>query len=42
MNPPDLQSLRAGQPEAWDAAFQWLWPVVFAVAINPIIRQTRL
>ena len=32
MNPPDLQSLKAGQAEAWDVAFQWLWPVVFAVA----------
>jgi RNA polymerase sigma factor (sigma-70 family) len=32
MNPPDLQLLRAGQPDAWDAAFQWLWPAVFAVA----------
>lgn len=32
MNAPDLQLLRAGEPEAWDDAFQWLWPVVFAVA----------
>jgi RNA polymerase sigma factor (sigma-70 family) len=32
MNAPDLIALRAGRTEAWDEAFEWLWPVVFAVA----------
>lgn len=32
MNAPDLIALRAGKTEAWDEAFAWLWPVVFAVA----------
>ena len=32
MNIPDLRALRRGDPEAWDAAFRWLWPVAFAVA----------
>src|SRR5262245_61754104 len=29
---PDLNALRAGDPAAWDAAFQWLWPTAFAAA----------
>jgi RNA polymerase sigma factor (sigma-70 family) len=33
---PDLSALQRGDADAWDAAFRWLWPVVFAVA------QTRL
>ena len=33
---PDLSALQSGDGDAWDAAFRWLWPVVFAVA------QTRL
>lgn len=32
MNPPDLQALKSGDESAWDAAFDWLWPTVFAVA----------
>ncbi len=32
MNVPDLKALQAGRADAWDDAFQWLWPVVFAVA----------
>ena len=32
MNPPDLQALRQGDQAAWDEAFRWLWPTVFAVA----------
>ena len=32
MNPPDLRSLQTGDAEAWDEAFRWLWPTVFAVA----------
>ena len=32
MNPPDLRALQQGDADAWDAAFDWLWPVVFAVA----------
>jgi len=32
VNIPDLRALRRGDPEAWDAAFRWLWPVAFAVA----------
>ena len=32
MNPPDLRALQRGDPEAWDGAFRWLWPVAFAVA----------
>ena len=32
MNPPDLKSLQQGDSAAWDEAFRWLWPTVFAVA----------
>jgi RNA polymerase sigma factor (sigma-70 family) len=32
MNPPDLRTLQAGDADAWDEAFRWLWPTVFAVA----------
>ena len=32
MNPPDLNSLQTADAEAWDEAFRWLWPTVFAVA----------
>ena len=31
MDPPDLRALNAGDASAWDDAFRWLWPVVFAV-----------
>ena len=32
VNPPDLKSLQQGDGAAWDEAFRWLWPTVFAVA----------
>jgi RNA polymerase sigma-70 factor (ECF subfamily) len=32
VNPPDLRALQQGDETAWDAAFGWLWPTVFAVA----------
>lgn len=32
MGLPDLTALRRGESDAWDAAFEWLWPAVFAVA----------
>ncbi len=32
MNLPDLHALQTGDADAWDEAFSWLWPVVFAVA----------
>jgi hypothetical protein len=32
MNLPDLQALQTGDADAWNAAFDWLWPTVFAVA----------
>src|SRR5213083_3059640 len=32
MNAPDLRALQRGDPEGWDEAFRWLWPVAFAVA----------
>ena len=32
MNPPDLKSLKQGDADAWDEAFRWLWPTVFAVS----------
>ncbi|MGB8368167.1 MAG: RNA polymerase sigma factor [Limisphaerales bacterium] len=32
MNPPDLRALQQGDEAAWDAAFDWLWPTVLAVA----------
>lgn len=32
MDPPDLRALQSGDEAAWDAAFDWLWPTVFAVA----------
>ena len=32
MNLPDLSALKTGDASAWDEAFNWLWPTVFAVA----------
>jgi RNA polymerase sigma factor (sigma-70 family) len=32
MNLPDLCALKTGDASAWDEAFNWLWPAVFAVA----------
>ena len=32
MNTPDLQALQRGDADAWDSAFDWLWPTTFAVA----------
>jgi RNA polymerase sigma factor (sigma-70 family) len=32
VNAPNLQVLRQGDADAWDEAFRWLWPTVFAVA----------
>jgi len=32
VNLPDLRKLQAGDAAAWDEAFRWLWPTVFAVA----------
>lgn len=32
MNPPDLRALQTGDEAAWQKAFDWLWPTVFAVA----------
>jgi RNA polymerase sigma factor (sigma-70 family) len=32
VNFPDLRALQIGDPDAWDEAFRWLWPTVFAVA----------
>lgn len=32
VNPPDLRALQTGNADAWDEAFRWLWPTVFAVA----------
>jgi RNA polymerase sigma factor (sigma-70 family) len=32
VNLPDLGALKAGDATAWDEAFGWLWPTVFAVA----------
>ncbi len=32
MRTPGLQALQAGDADAWDEAFRWLWPTVFAVA----------
>ncbi len=29
---PDLRALQRGDADAWDAAFEWLWPGAFAVA----------
>ena len=42
VNPPELRALQTGHAEAWDAAFHWLWPTVFAVAqlkLQPFIPQ---
>jgi len=36
VNLPDLRALQVGDEAAWDDAFDWLWPTVFAVA------QTKL
>jgi RNA polymerase sigma factor (sigma-70 family) len=32
MNVPDLAALRAGDKDAWEDAFRWLWPTALAVA----------
>jgi len=32
MSAPDLHALQRGDASAWDEAFAWLWPTVFAVA----------
>jgi len=32
VNLPDLLALKTGDASAWDVAFRWLWPTVFAVA----------
>ena len=32
MSLPDLDALKTGDASAWDEAFAWLWPAVFAVA----------
>ena len=32
VNLPDLRALQTGDASAWDEAFSWLWPTVFAVA----------
>jgi RNA polymerase sigma factor (sigma-70 family) len=32
VNLPDLGALKTGDATAWDGAFAWLWPAVFAVA----------
>jgi hypothetical protein len=32
MSAPDLKALQTGDSTAWDAAFSWVWPTVFAVA----------
>ena len=32
MTSPDLNALRKGDADAWDEAFDWLWPTAFAVA----------
>ena len=32
VNIPDLRPLQRGDPDAWDEAFRWLWPVAYAVA----------
>ena len=42
MNPPDLRALQAGDADAWDEAFRWLWPAAFAVAqlkLQPFLPQ---
>ena len=32
VNPPDLRALQTSDLDAWNMAFRWLWPTVFAVA----------
>jgi RNA polymerase sigma factor (sigma-70 family) len=32
VNPSEFKLLQQGDADAWDAAFRWLWPTVFAVA----------
>ena len=32
MSTPNLKALQSGDTTAWDEAFGWLWPTVFAVA----------
>jgi RNA polymerase sigma factor (sigma-70 family) len=32
VNLPELSALKTGDASAWDDAFSWLWPTVFAVA----------
>jgi RNA polymerase sigma-70 factor (ECF subfamily) len=39
VDPPDLRALNAGDAAAWDEAFAWLWPTVFAVAKGILQQQ---
>lgn len=32
MSAPNLMALQSGDADAWNAAFDWLWPTAFAVA----------
>lgn len=32
MSLPSLHALQQGDADAWDAAFDWLWPAAVAVA----------
>lgn len=40
MNSPELHALQQGDEAAWNAAYDWLWPTVLAVAkckLNPFL-----
>ena len=42
MNPPELHALQQGDEAAWNAAYDWLWPTVLAVAhfkLNPFLSD---
>ncbi len=42
MNPPDLRRLQQGDKEAWDVAFDCLWPAAFAAArsvLHPVLTN---
>ena len=34
MQVPDLHALRKGSPDAWENAFEWLWPIALGAALS--------
>jgi len=41
MRAPDLKRLQLGDADAWDTAFDWLWPTALAVAAGRKLKEVR-